>query len=51
MLNKGRLRGKVYYIRMKDFKDFGEIFETLGKEGLINCIRSAKQFTEFELVF
>ena len=51
MLNKGKLRGKIYYIRMKEFKDFGEIFETLGKEGLINTLRAAKQFTEFELVF
>ena len=51
MLNKGRMRGKIFYIRMKDFKDFGEIFETLGKEGLINTLRAAKQFTEIELVF
>lgn len=51
MLNKGKLRGKIFYIRMKEFKDFGEVFETLGKEGLINTVRAAKQFSDFELVF
>lgn len=51
LLNKGALKGRIFYIRMKDFKDFGEVFETLGKEGLVNTIRSAKQFSEFELIF
>jgi DNA primase len=51
LLNKGRMKGRIFYIRMKEYKDFGEVFEKLGKEGLINIIRSAKQFTEFDLIF
>ena len=51
MLNKGRLRNKIYYIRMDKYKDFGEVFETEGKKGLINIISQSKQFSEFELVF
>ena len=51
MLNKGRLRGKIRYLRMVNYKDFGEIFEREGKQGLMNAIAQSKQFTEFELVF
>lgn len=51
LLNRGRLKGKIRYIRMKEYKDFGEIFEKNGKQGLINVLAQAKQFTEFELIF
>lgn len=51
MLNKGRLKGKIFYIRMCKYKDFGEIFESEGKLGLINTIANSKQFSEFELIF
>ena len=51
LLNKGRLKGKIYYIRMDKYKDFGEIFESEGKQGLINTIAKSKQFSEFELIF
>ena len=51
LLNKGRLKGKIRYIRMEDFKDFGEIFEKEGKQGLINILAQNKSFTEFELIF
>lgn len=50
LLNKGRLRGRIRYIRMNEHKDFGEIFEKEGKQGLINVLAHAKQFTEFELL-
>jgi hypothetical protein len=36
---------------MDKFKDFGEIYETCGKEGLINIISESKQFSDFELIF
>lgn len=51
MLNKGRLKGKIKYLRMDKYKDFGEIFESEGKQGLINALSQAKQFSEFELIF
>ena len=51
LLNKGRLKGKIRYIRMDKFKDFGEIFEKEGKQGLINVLSQNKIFTEFELIF
>jgi hypothetical protein len=51
LLNKGRLKGRIRYIRMNEYKDFGEIFERNGKQGLINILSQAKQFSEFELIF
>jgi hypothetical protein len=36
---------------MNEYKDFGEIFERNGKQGLINILSQAKQFSEFELIF
>ena len=49
ILNRGRLRGKIYYIRLDKHKDFGEVYETEGKKGMINLFKNTKQFTEFEL--
>jgi hypothetical protein len=51
MLNKGRLKNKIRYIRMNKHKDFGEVFENEGKHGLINLISQYKQFSDFELIF
>lgn len=51
MLNKGRLKNKIRYIRMDRYKDFGEVFECEGKQGLINLISQYRQFSEFELIF
>ena len=51
LLNKGRLKGCIRYVRMDTYKDFGEIFEKEGKQGLINTLASSKQFSEFELIF
>lgn len=52
-LNKGRLSGKIKYIRLGSdelpWKDFGEIYEDKGKEGIIMAMKSAKQFTEIEI--
>jgi hypothetical protein len=50
LLNKGRLRNKIRYIRMEEFKDFGEIFEKQGKLGLINILMQAKTFNEIDLL-
>lgn len=51
MINKGRLKNKIRYIRMEKYKDFGEIFESEGKQGLINTISQYRQFSDFELIF
>lgn len=54
LLNNGRLRNKIYYIELGTneipYKDFGEIYEHNGKIGIINAIRSKKQFSELELL-
>ena len=53
LLNTGRLSGKIKYIRLGTdelpWKDFGEIYEDKGKEGIIKAMKSAKQFTEIEI--
>lgn len=51
LLNAGRLRGKIWYIRMNKYKDFGELYENEGKEGIINVVKNKKQFSEIELLF
>ena len=55
MLNFGRLRNKIWYIRLGEgdipYKDFGELYEAEGKDGIIRAIRSMKQFDEIELIF
>lgn len=52
-LNKGRLSGKIKYIRLGTdelpWKDFGEIYESCGKEGIITAMKTAKQFTTQEI--
>lgn len=55
MLNFGRLRNKIWYIRLGEgdipYKDFGELYEAEGKDGIIKAIRSMKQFDEIDLIF
>ncbi len=54
MLNFGRLRNKIWYIRLGEgdipYKDFGELYEAEGKDGIIRAIRSMKQFDEIDLI-
>lgn len=50
MLNIGRLRGKIKYITLDEYKDFGEIYENKGKKGLIETVKTAKQFSEIDLL-
>lgn len=55
MLNFGRLRNRIWYIRLGEgdipYKDFGELYEAEGKKGIIRAIRSMKQFDEIDLIF
>ena len=45
--------GKIYYIRLGTdelpWKDFGEVFENQGKEGIIKAMQSMKQFSTVEM--
>ena len=54
MLDTGRLRNHIKYVRMGTkelpYKDFGEIYEQSGKKGMIKMMRTAKRFTETELM-
>ena len=54
VLDKGRLQNKIKYIRLDTdeipYKDFGEIYEAEGKNGIIRTMKTAKQFTEMELL-
>lgn len=51
MLNFGPLRDKIWYIRLDEYKDFGEVYETMGKRGIIQTLKKIKQFNEIELIF
>jgi hypothetical protein len=51
LLNFGRLYNKIYYIRLNEYKDFGELYENKGKKGIIEAIHNCKQFTPIELIF
>jgi len=50
LLNVGRLRGRIKYIELNEYKDFGEVYEALGKKGIIETIKSAKKFDEIDLL-
>ena len=54
VLDRGRLRGRIKYIILDTeeipYKDFGEIYEAEGKNGIIRTMKTAKQFSELELL-
>lgn len=54
-LNHGRLYGKIKYIRFGTdtipYKDFGELYESEGKNGIIRMMKEQKSFKDFELQF
>ena len=54
LLNVGRLRGHIRYLRLGTdeipYKDFGEIYEAEGRQGMINAFRKVKEFSEIELL-
>lgn len=54
LLNRGRLRGRIWYINLqKDsiYKDLSEIYENEGKNGIINIMKKTKQFSEIDLIY
>ena len=54
LLDKGRLRGKIRYIRLGTdelpWKDFGEAYEDDGKNSIIKCMKDVKTYTEIDLL-
>lgn len=55
LLDKGKLRGRIWYIRMGDNgvagKDFSEVFESGGVKAIAEMMRHKKKFTEQDLIF
>lgn len=49
-LNVGSLKGRVFYLRMEKYKDFGEMFEYGGKTAFLNEIKKIRRFKEIDLV-
>lgn len=53
LLNQGRLKDKIWYIDLKNdsvYKDFAEIYEKQGKEGIIEILKKRKKFSEIDLL-
>lgn len=54
LLNVGRLRNKIWYVRLGDdvlpWKDFGVAYQEGGKENIIKIMKSKKQFSEIDLL-
>ena len=44
LLDSTKLSGRVYYIQMNEYKDFGEAFEKDEVKGIVKCLRSAKKY-------
>ena len=54
LLNKGRLKGKIWYIDMINdcqYKDFSETFENEGLKGVVEMLKKIKKFSEIDLTF
>lgn len=54
LLDRGRLRGRIRYIRLGTdklpWKDFGEAYEDNGRESIIKCMKDVKTYTEIDLL-
>jgi hypothetical protein len=54
LLNIGRLRNKIWYVRLETdelpWKDFGEAYQEGEKENIIKIMKSKKQFSEIDLL-
>ncbi len=44
MLNDTRLSGRIWYVRMDEYKDFGDAYEKNGAKGAISCIRTMQKY-------
>ncbi len=50
ILDRGRLKGHIRYIRMEKYKDFGEAYEDGGRTAIIELLQDQRMFTDFELI-
>lgn len=50
LLDRGRLRGRIRYVRMEAYKDFGQAYEEGGKDAVISIIQNQQTFSEIELL-
>jgi DNA primase len=46
LLNETKLSGRIWYIRMDEYKDFGEAFEKDGVKGITKVLRSAVKYDQ-----
>lgn len=44
LLEQTRLSGQIWYVRMDEYKDFGEAFEKNGVKGIVKVLRGAKKY-------
>ena len=44
LLEDTKLSGRIWFIRMNEYKDFGDAFEKDGINGIVKCIRSAVKY-------
>ena len=44
IFNPTRLAGRIWYILMDEYKDFGEAFEKDGVKGIVKVLRTAKKY-------
>ena len=51
LLDNGRLKGKIHYVRMEKYKDFGDAYEKGGRKNIIELLKTGKHFEETDLVF
>jgi len=55
LLNYGRLKDKIKFLHLGDkdipYKDFSEIYESLGKKGMMDAVRTSSQFSDFDLIY
>lgn len=50
LLNHGRLRGRVRYIQMDKYKDFGDAHVDGGNQAIIDIMRQEKTFSDSDLL-
>lgn len=54
VLNNGRLRGKIWYVKLGTnelpWKDFGEAYESGGKQNIIKILKNKQHYSEIELL-
>lgn len=51
LLNRGRLKGRIWYVRMKEDKDFGEAYVNGGKQRIVDILRTRRRFSDIDMVF